>query len=59
MLLPQTESELAALIDQTNLKPNADQAEMTAYLQDVRAHGYASAARSTCAYGGGPSHPGG
>lgn len=48
MLLPQTESELAALIDQTNLKPNADQAEMTAYLQDVRACGFASAAILPC-----------
>jgi deoxyribose-phosphate aldolase len=44
MLLPHTDRELAALIDQTNLKPGATRAEMTAYLQDVRAQGYASAA---------------
>ena len=44
MFLPHTFQELAALIDQTNLKPDATRAEMTAYLQDVRAHGYASAA---------------
>ncbi len=44
MLLPHTLQELAALIDQTNLKPDATRAEMTAYLQDVRSRGYASAA---------------
>lgn len=45
---PQSEAALAALIDQTNLKPNASRVEMSAFLQDVRAQGYASAAILPC-----------
>lgn len=48
MPFPQTERELATLIDQTNLKPNATRAEMIAFLKDVRVHGYASAAILPC-----------
>lgn len=48
MHLPKTDAELAALIDQTNLKPHASQAEMTAFLQDAHACGFASTAILPC-----------
>jgi deoxyribose-phosphate aldolase len=44
MQLPQTDAMLAALIDQTELRPNLGQAEMTAFLLNVRQKGFASAA---------------
>ena len=44
MQLPTTEAQLAALIDQTNLRPNATESEMRLFLEDVCASGYTSAA---------------
>ncbi len=42
--LPRSEHELAACIDQTNLRPQATRAEMEAFLEEVREHGFATAA---------------
>jgi deoxyribose-phosphate aldolase len=42
--LPVTEKQLAAMIDQTNLRPQATRQEMTAFLHQVRQNGFATAA---------------
>ena len=42
--LPRSEMELAAHIDQTNLRPQATRSEMEAFLDEVREHGFATAA---------------
>ena len=42
--IPVTEGDLARMIDQTNLKPQATRLEMEAFLREVRQNGFATAA---------------